>query len=339
MVTLEDVARKAGVSLATASYALNRNRKIKQETRDRVLKAAEELGYIPNGLARGLSGRRTKTIGLVIANISIPYFAAVAQHIEREVRKRGYSILFGISNDDIELETKIINNFRESRVDGIIVAPGSVSVSSVNEKHLKMYSDLNLNDMPYVFVNAVYPGLRASYVIPDLTEGTYKLTSYLLEKGYRKIVFFAGRIDDYPSQKRYDGYSIAFKEHGIEPYENTIVECKEYSFEAAYRKAKEWIDSKKRLPDVFMLSNDEMGLGVLKALKEANINVPHDVALVGYDDIVFPQLTEVSLTTVRIPIKEMCIKAVDILISGIENDVGSIQQIFLEPELVVRDSA
>lgn len=337
LVKLEDVAKRANVSLATASYALNGSKKIRKETREKVVRAAEELGFIPNAMAQGLSGKKSNVIGLVIANIAMPYFAEILQNLEKEVRSRGYGVLLGISNDDVELEASIINNFRWSRVEGIIVTPRIVGASMASIKAPSVYHQLDTWGTPCVFVNAVYPDLNVSTVLPDLVAGTHELTTYLLEKGYRNIVFFTGLSSDYPSTQRYKGYCQAYKEANMVKPETSIIECGDYSFSSAYSCIQKHIEENP-LPDVLMFSNDTMALGGIKALQENNIRVPQDVAVTGYDELIHPQVTDIELTTVHIPIRDMCITAVDILLNHIAEEESSPKHIYMAPELRVRCS-
>lgn len=339
MVTLVDVAKKAGVSLATASYAMNGNKKIKEETRQRVLKAAEEIGYVPNAIARGLSAKRTKTIGLVASNISMPFSSEVIQCLEKDIRERGYNLLLGISRDNLELEKKIIEDFRERRVDGVIISPGHDSITVNKETDISHIHLLKRSNIPFIFINAFYPNIKASYVITDLEEGSYKLTSYLIQKGYRKIIFCVSKMQHYFSYIRFQGYNRAFNDIGINIEKNDpmIVECGDYSFHSAYETIKRWLENND-LPDVFTALNDTMALGILKALNEKGIRVPNDVKLAGYDDITYPTVSDISLTTVRIPISEISAKTVEVLISNIEGGNRTMQKILLEPELILRDS-
>lgn len=338
MIKLEEVAKRAGVSLATASYALNNNKKIKEETRKKVLQVAEELGYIPNALARGLMSKKTGTIGLVVSSINIPYTSALVQEIEADIRARGYNLLLGISANDFEVEKKIIEDFRSRRVDGIIIAPGHMDVTGGIEEKTNYISNLNKAQVPFVFINTCYPHIKANYVIVDLDEGSYNLTAYLLNKGYRDILFFAGKRVHFVTKMRCEGYQRAYRDNNLAVPKERVIECGDYDFDSAYRAVEEWL-RRNELPDVFMASNDAMALGILKALREKGVSVPGDVALVGYDDIVYPTLAEISLTTVRIPIGDMCSRTVDMLISNIEGSDNSLQQIMLKPSLVIRESS
>lgn len=339
MVTLRDVAKRAGVSVATASYALNNSNKIKEETRKLVADAAKELGYIPNALAKGLSSKRSGTIGLLTTEIELHFDVLLIQAITKYLKENGYNLLLGFHSRDIEEERRVIENFRQNRVDGVISFATFQDDVNVKGEKLSHFSDLRRAGIPLVFINGYYSDLRASYVIPDLEEGYYKLTCHLLDKGYSDFKMFSGqgRPTTRDTHNRVTGCWRAFGERGLKRPENMVIDCAGYDFASAYKAASAWLSSNP-LPHAILAFNDFMALGILRALREKGLKVPEDVALCGCDDVEYSVITDIMLTTIQIPIDEMCRKAVEILVSDIKKHHGSIQRIMIEPTLVIRQS-
>ncbi len=328
--TIKDVARVANVSVATASMAVNNSPKVKASTRERILEAAKRLNYTPNTNARNLINQRSQTIGLVVTDITNPFFGELVNEINYEVLSRGYSLLLGVSNDNIQNEAAGIKKFKENRVEGVIVVP------SVQEKYdLEHLYDLKSNGIPFVFSTTSYSGINADCVMCDLKKGSYLLTRHLLKKGHKKIYLFSGSKKMLFSSHRIEGYQAAFEEMGVDRSEDWIKEIFP-SYDSAYAMTETLLKSVR--PDAIITVNDVMAMGVLKCLKDNGMKVPGDISVAGYDDLLYASLLETPLTTVRQPVKEIARKSVEVLLDKIENGTETYETYYIDPVLKIRET-
>jgi LacI family transcriptional regulator len=332
MVKLIDVARKAGVSVATASLVMNSRPGVNKQTRVRVLKAAKELGYSPNNRARGLALRKTNTIGLVVTDIENPFFGSIIRYIDEYTREVGYNLILSISNDDIDLEDQIIATFIGERVDGVIIIP-----TLFHRTDMSCFHQLEKHGIPYVFSTSYYPGVKCDCIMSDLKKGSYDLTLCLLSLGKRVIYMLVSYDRDaIPSKLRIEGCRKAFEENGLCFNEDWIIECRKTDFQNGYLRTREIVKEKK--PDAVIAINDILALGAKKALKELGFRIPEDIAVAGYDDVIFSSISEIPLTTVHQPLPEICRKTVEVLMKRIRRRKSSMHFHMITPELVIRRS-
>lgn len=331
-IKLKDVARLAEVSQATASLALNGNESIKIETRDKVKRIAAELGYSPNAIAQGLAKRKSNTIGLVIPDIESAYYGKLIRCIDKAVRELGYGLVLAISDDKPEIEKQIVINFVSQRVEGIIIAPGNLYNSD-----LSYIKSLKKNDIPIVFISAHYLELDESYVMMNLEEGTYKLVNYLLDLGHKNIMFLSGLRSAVPTFYRINGYIKAFKDRDISFNQGNLVECKRVNYEQGYEIAARVAKSNKKI-DAIITINDAMALGVVNALKDNELNVPMDISVAGYDNMIFSTISSIPITTVNQDVDGMAWNAVNMLFEKIEDRSIKHENILIKPELIIRES-
>ncbi len=330
VVTIKNVANAAGVSLGTASMALNGKEGVNEETRRRVLEIAEELGYRPNQYARLLTSKKTYTIGLIVTDISNPFFGIIIEYIEQALEERGYELMLGISNGSISKEKKCILKFIDLRVDGVIIVPSHKQSPDIT--HLL---ELRERKIPLCFITTYYDDMDASCVMTDLSDGSYQLTSYLLSAGHRRIVYIIGNRAIPVSNLRVEGYLSAFRKAGHEFNPDWIV-VDEATFEGGYHATGNLLSGP--LPDAILAMNDIMAMGVIKRLKEAGVRVPEDISVAGYDDLIYSSLLETPLTTVRQPVLQMCTRSVEILLQRMENCTSPTEKVLLRPQLIVRAS-
>lgn len=335
MVKLKDVARKAGVSEATASLVLNNRPGVNKETRKRVLQVAEELGYTPNAIARNLATRRTRTVGLVVTDINNPFFGALTKFVDQFVKEQEYGLILSLSDDEEEKEDAIIQDFVGKMVEGVIVVPTIHHL----RRSFESYKRLEAHSIPYLFLSSYYPGLRAECVMADLAQGSYLLTRHLLEAGRRDIRFLAaGDPEAVPAAERLRGVRRAMHEAGA-PFDSAmVIRATEATYEAGYEAIRKSLTQ--GAPEGIMAMNDVMALGASRAVMEAGLRIPGDVAVAGYDDLVYAQLAQVPLTTVRQDIGTICRRGVERLFSLI--DGGGEERVaepaLVETSLVVRES-
>ncbi|OUS70787.1 hypothetical protein B1748_27760 [Paenibacillus sp. MY03] len=333
MVTLKDVALKAGVSEATASLAMNNKKTVNADTKKKVLDTARQMGYIPNSLARGLARSKTNTIGLVVTDVQNPYFGSIVNYIDQYLRKFHYNLILSVSNDDIEAENQIIENFIRQRVDGVIVIPAPVMRGDFS-----VFAHLESNQIPYVFSTTYYEGMTCDSVMTDLSEGSFLLAEYLIGLGHRRIMFLASANQNVLLSKlRIEGCKRAYSEAGMDLNDLHIVECSRNDFNSGYKAVLDYFNGTDR-PDAVMAINDIMALGAMKAIKELGMRIPQDISVAGYDDLIFSSISDVSLTTVRQIVPEICMESVQILLDRIEGKTAPPRITMIQPELIIRRS-
>ena len=326
-ITIKDIARRLDISYATVSRALNDRYGVHPETKEKILAMAQEMNYFPNAIARGLVNKHTETIGLVIPDITNPFFPEVARGIEDRAEEKGYSVFLCNTNWEQEREAKYLSLLRKKRVDGIILAP--VSNKSPLEKGFYDRS------MPLVFVSEVRRGMGKSYVAIDNVHGGYIATRHLIHKGYRRIGFFGAAQDELTSEERYQGYKRALREAGLREYKK-FVRFGDYSTNTGNRLITGMI-KKGDYPDAVFAVNDLFALSVMQGILGSGLNIPRDIAVIGFDDIPFASFPEIRLTTVAQPKYQMGRIAADLLLEQIYEKSGAEKkEIILETELIER---
>jgi LacI family transcriptional regulator len=332
MIKLIDVARKARVSEATASLALNRKPGVSADTRERVLKAAKALGYSPNTLARGLATRKTHSLGLVVTDIENPFFGSLTRHIDEFILEAGYNLILSVSNDELELEARIIQDFIGKRVDGVIVVP-----TLLPRRDFAPFANLSKHNIPCVFSTSYYPGVPCECVMTDLEEGACALTRHLLKLGHRDILLLVSNNREVvPSRLRIQGCRRAFEELGLALDRRRVVECERTDFDCGYATTLRIV--KKGKPDTVMAINDIMALGAKRAIKELGYAIPEEISVAGYDDVIFSSIPEIPLTTVRQNIRQIARQTVELLLRQVRGRASAGTVHWVRPNLVLRKS-
>ncbi len=324
-VTLKDVAKAAGVSYATVSRALSGSSQIGSETRERVLKLCDDMGYTTNFVARSMVTKRTNLIGLVVPSVDNQFMSELAYHAEVSARSHGYNIMLCDSGPDLRQEKTVVKLLLGRQVDGILIVPQS----SRSYESLKPY----LDQTPTVFLSENLRDQPQSYVAVDNSRGTYLGTQYLYELGHRDILYF-GQRQSTTHQLRAEGYLKACQELGLAPrYFNS--EYTRSSIQGGYQLAKELFQKPLDYTAIFA-STDSNALGVLTAADELGIDIPGRLSLIGFDNISATALSRIDLTTIDQPKKAMAVQAVDMLRDKIEHGTqGYVHQILL-PTLIRR---
>lgn len=332
-VTIKDIARRAKVSYATVSRALNKKPGVRETTRRRILQLAEQMSYTPNAIARGLVKKQTQTLGLILPDITNPFYPEVARGIEEGADERGFSIFLCNTNWERNREVRYLRLLAEKRVDGIILAPIDNEVEAL-ERRLT-------GTIPVVYVSNAPVGTRHSFVVIDNILGGFLATEHLIQGGYRRIGFVGSTEDSLTIEERLEGYRRALKKYGL-PVEKKYIQLGEFKEEAGYGIIRGMIEGGD-FPHAVFAENDLLALGVLHGVKASGLSVPEDVAVVGFDDIPAASYPEVQLTTMSQPSYEMGQKSVEILLDQIQPlyqpPPARIQQIYLKPRLIVRRSS
>ncbi len=330
MATLRDVARRAGVSIATVSYVLNGTRPVSPEVEARVWEAVATLRYRPNRLARGLRRKRTHVLGLIVPDSANPFFAEIARGLEDLSFAHDYSVILCNSDGDPVKEQRYLGVLIEQQVDGIALV--SACATPV---HLAV---LRERGIPFVVVDRDLPGLEADCVLADNFQGGYLATRHLLERGHQRIACIAGPSDLTPSADRARGYWKAMEEAGIEPLKIWIRRG-DFRAESGYHVARDFLSLPPAIrPTAIFACNDLMAIGAMRAIGEAGLSIPHDIALVGFDDIVLASYVIPPLTTVAQPTYEMGRLAGELLLRRIQTRSGPSARYLLPVRLIVRHS-
>lgn len=335
-ITIEDVAKKAGVSKGTVSAVINAKNSVKPETSELILKTMKELNYRPKGMARNLkNGNQDKSIGLIIKDMTYPFYTSIAKGARDYAASKGYSVIVTSSENDHESEKNLSHLFSTKDIKGTIIAP--VVEGTAEIEHL---FKLKMINYPFVLLEDV-KGIQANVVAIDNLKAIKKAVKYLIESGHTKIVHFAGPPKSSHTEERIEGFRHAFSESTLVFNKEMIVSIgsnhdESYSKTIEYFKKK----NKKDYPTAIVCFNDQQALGVMMALKQLNINVPGDISIVGNDDIYYAKIYPVPLTTIRAPQIEIGKMAAEILIRNIESTKQfQPERVILETEFVTRESS
>ena len=333
-VKLIDVAHDAGVSEATASLVMNGRPGVNKNTRKRVFESAERLGYKPHPIARNLATRKSNTVGLVVTDISNPFFGALTSFVNRFVKENAYSLILSVSDDDILKEDEILEDFIGKMVEGIIIIPALHSPRT----DFSTYKRLDKLSIPYVFATSHYTGMDADFVMADLAQGAYLLTRHILQSGVREIrVLGVQRREAVPVSDRLSGIRKAMEEKGLPFRESILLPVEDATYEMGYWAVRDLLD--REAPEAILAINDIMALGAYRAIREKGYRIPEDILVAGYDDLVFSQVAGVPLSTVRQDIEDISHLAVNRLFSRINRDAGNdILRQYVKTTLIIRDS-
>ena len=328
--TIVDVAKQAGVSVATVSRVVNGNYPVKPETREKVQAAIDALQYVPNVQARELNTRHSSTIGVVVPGLGNMFFAEVIDGIEKSMRRQGYSLLLNCAQNDPELEMECINALVSRNVSGIIVI--SPNTQGLREEFYRRL----VKRIPLVFINGYHRIPNVSYVANDEAMGTHQALEYLWNLGHRCILFVGGENSDSYTVKE-KAYRVFTEENGIFDEDN-IVDIGEGNNIETVTSAR--IKLMKVIPKVnptaVFCCNDLMAMGAIRACKRLGLNVPRDVSVIGYDNIMLSKLVDPQITTMDQNMYQLGSNAAAVLVEMIRG--GQSKRITLENILIVRES-
>jgi len=330
MPTIHDVAKRAGVGSITVSRVINNSGYISSETRERVQKAIVELGYVPNTLARSLRSRRTNTVALMVTDITNPFFTTLARGVEDAANEAGYTVIFCNTDESAAKEEKYLNVLLQKQVDGLLLVPTQRSVNSIHQilKH----------GTPVVVLDRRIPEVDVDSVRCDSLDGAYKLTKYLVSLGHRQIAIMSGAVGVSTADDRVAGYRKALEEDGIAISDRYILRG-EFTPDSGYSMTEQAINLPLR-PTALIAANNFITIGAMKALQEAEMEVPEDMALAGFDDLPPAIVTFPFFTVVSQPAYEMGTQAMQLLLKRLSaKEVVAFQEVILPTQLIVRRSS
>jgi len=327
--TLRDVAQEAGVSIKTVSRVVNNQGEISDATRQRVLVAIDKLGYRPSKLARALVTQHTDTIGLVLGDITNPFFPEVARGVLDIAESLGYDVFLCNSDGDHPREVRILHSLADHAVDGIIIFPTFALETMLDE--------VAVPGRPLVSVNRPFDGPWASSVMMHSYRGAKQAVNHLLARKHRAIAMIAGQTSDAPRLQRIKGYRDALLEHDVPVREEWIVPGA--PIQARGREsARELLMRSPEITAIFAY-NDLLALGAMQACRELGRRVPEDCAIIGFDDIPLADSISPALTTVRVDKYELGRQAMNRLLQMLAEPGVELGPVWMDVELVVRQSA
>lgn len=333
VMTIKKLAQLLNLSVSTVSRVLNgksEKYRISLSTSQKIIETAKKYNYSPNRIARSLKTSKTNTIGLIIPDISNPFFADIALSIEKELRMRDYSLILCDSGDNYYTETDLIKLLNSHKVEGIIIAPTGTA-------HKHILDEFN-SGLPLIVIDRYFPEIDLPYITSDNFQGGVDAVNYLISMGHKRIACIQGIPQSQPNRERIDGYKEALIQNNIEIDESIIV-GNEFSIENGYRQTQILINLDNTPTAIFALSNT-ICLGVLKAIKEMELIIPDDISLVSFDEQIYSEYLWIPLTTVSQKKNEIGRLAVEVLFQYIGNKVPreKIFNIKLKTDLIPRIS-
>lgn len=327
-VSLQDVGSRAGVSFQTASKVLRGVGTVSPATRERVLSAAAELGYVVNSLASGLASKETRSIGFIASGLASFVLAPLLLGAEREARRHGYFVLFNFIDEQTGDGVRTLRQLIERRVDGVVSAARTLQRDA-------LYGELLRDAVPSVATHAI-PGGGVPIVCEDAEKPGFLGTQHLIERGHRRIATIVGEWDGTTIRSRLAGYSHALRTAGV-AFDPELVEVGNWTVEGGYQAMNRFLDCPHGVTAV-VTQNDHMAMGAIRALQERNLRVPDDYSIVGCDDMDFARFINPPLTTVQILFEQTGVAAVRLLIDRLQEKEAIPERVVLPCSLIARES-
>jgi LacI family transcriptional regulator len=328
MPTVLDVAKRAGVAPITVSRVINNSGYISQATRERVEAAVKELGYVPNTLARGLRSKQTKTLALVVTDITNPYFTLMARGVEDAAGAFDYTVVYCNTDESETKEEKYVNILAQRQVDGVLLVPACGNVKTIKF--------LLSNDINIVALDRRVSGVKIDSVRSDSEDGAYRLIKLLIGLGHKRIAMITGPKDVSTSVDRVAGYQRALIESGLR--DNEQVYHGAFIQQSGYEFTMQAMTQSPR-PTAIFGANNFIAIGIIKALRDLRINVPGDVSVVAFDDFPESMLVAPFLTFAEQPAYEMGRMATELLLKRISGELtGGYQKLILPTQIIERGS-
>src|SRR4030042_33752 len=330
--TMKDIASIAGVTQATVSYVINGSEDISEAVRKKVLDTAEELGYIPNLVARNLKKRKTNTIGIIVPDVLNSYYSEMIKYNEQITRENGYFTFISNTMHDSEIEDWYIIALIQQKVAGVIICYGLTN--------RVCYKKLQKHNIPFVVIDDEIneSDLEIPCILVNNIKGSNLVVRHFISFGIKDIAYCSEPLYNMALRARYEGFKRAMEESGLTINNNMVYIAKENNeyekIELGYIATKEILA--KATPGGIFASSDQIAFGVIKRLNELKIRVPQDIAVIGYDNVPFSSVLSPSLTTINQPVKRMCVEGAGILFKIIKKEGSIKMKTTLEPHIIVR---
>lgn len=327
-ITIMDVARESGVSYSTVSRVFSEFDFVKESTRQRVLAAAEKLGYVANLSARNLAGGRSRMIGLLVPGLDNGYIGEIVRGIDQELVRSSYGLMLYTTHRLQGKESNYVHTITNGLSDGLLLVVPLVAGSYLDA--------LREIEFPYVLIDQSDPAFKSSVVDTTNWQGSYDATRYLIELGHRRIGFISGLMALHSAIDRLEGYKAALIDCGLPVTDELIVEG-DFWQTGGYEAAQKLLSRAVR-PTAIFASNDLSAFGAIEAIREAGLTIPDDISIIGFDDIPQASTTHPKLTTVQQPLEQMGRVAARLLLEKIENPDRPVRKVTLATHLIIRDS-
>jgi LacI family transcriptional regulator len=329
MPTIKDVAQRAGVSATTVSYVLTGSRFVRPDTKARILRAIEELHYEPDHIARSLRAKRTMTVGMIISDITNPFYADIVRGVEDVLSGRHYSLILCNTDEAPERELAMLQMLIRKKTDGLIVV--------ATEANAEAFRAANLSGLPIVLVDRRLPGDWLDTVLTDDRQGAEIAVWHLLRLGHRRIGAIIGRAGISTSDSRRLGYEAALEAFGL-AVDPDLIQCGQSTVKGGAAAARTLLDLQPR-PTAIFAANNLMTLGLFLALKEYGLRSPQDIAVAGFDDQIWLTAFAPGVTTVAQPNYELGTRAAELLMDRLTGSPPESPRVVVLPtRLVVRES-
>ncbi|MBW9156201.1 LacI family transcriptional regulator [Clostridium tagluense] len=332
-VTISDIAVRVGVSHATVSRVLNSSGYVKDETREKVLKAIKDLNYTPSAIARSLSTSKTNTIGVIVPDINNLFFGEIIKGVTEIADENNLNIILCNTDENKDKELKAINVLKEQRIQGLIITP-TFYRNSDNSENLNVLKNLGI---PIILIDGHVEYLEFSGVFIDHIKGAYDGTLALIEAGHRKMAIITGDMKSRPAKERLLGYEKALEANNI-PIDNENIFYGDYTQQTAYEITKKILKMDNR-PTAIFVSSNTMILGCIKALYEEKINIPRDMAIIGFDKVDVLNIIGMNISFVNGPSTELGRIGMKMLLENMNSkELRSIKRQTILPELILKGS-
>ncbi len=329
--TVKDIATKLNLSTSTVSRALTDHPDVKKETKRLVLKLARELDYQPNPIALSLKKNRTYILGVIIPETSISFFSKAISGIQEVASEAGYQVMICSSHDSVDIERQNVQTLLNSRVDGLII---SVSRETQDVNHLARILDKRL---PTVFFDRICEELQSTQVVADNFAITFRATEHLITTGRKRIAYIAGPQNLYNSRKRLEGYKAALQKYKL-PIDDELIIDSHYEGENV-KTYTDYLFNLNRQIDAIFAINDRTAIEMIHLIKQRQVKVPEDIAVVGFNNERFSAFFDPPLSSIDHPAFEMGKTATELLLQHIADDQFPIQKKVIKSDLIIRESS
>jgi LacI family transcriptional regulator len=327
---MREIAQRARVSIGTVSHVINNTAKVRPKLRDRVLDAVRSLGYQPSALAQGLRRKRTNMLGMVIPDITNPFFPGVVRGVEDVAYKRSFRVILCNADNDPVKEESYVRELRSYHIAGLLIIPAAGANIA---EHLRAYTSA---EVPVVCIDRVPQGWKGDSVLVANADGAYMATRYLIEMGHRRLGVITGPLNLTNAKERLEGFTRALREARIEIGPEFVQEA---HFDAAsgYQAALRLLRMLPR-PTAIFACNDLIALGLLQAVRELGLHCPNEVSIAGFDSLEFTNFTDPSLTSVYQPGYQLGATAARLLLERVDGMRSAAKKVSLPTELRKRNS-
>ncbi|MHC1739775.1 MAG: LacI family DNA-binding transcriptional regulator [Anaerolineaceae bacterium] len=331
-LTLEDIAEQAGVSRSTVSRVVNNQTNVSEKVRQRVLNVIQDTNFSPNAAAQALASQRSWTIGLVLPlSVSFfftdPYYPNLTRGIAQACNQNNYTLAFFLVSNAEDEENMYPRIARKGFLDGVVVQSGHHGDQGIIGKMIDM-------KIPMVVIGRPFRSDNVTYVDIDNTYSAYGAVSHLIQLGHKRIGTITGPNNSTVGIDRLEGYRKALTERAL-PYEEALVVEGDFTEASGYYAMQKMLSAQ---PDAVFAASDVMAMGAMRAINDAKLTIPEDIALVGFDDLPMSSFSNIQLTTIRQPVVQSGIRTVETLLDLIENGIQQPRHIIMDTELIIRDS-